>query len=600
VILLSVCMQNVRRTTWAPGGRRSARGRLGRRSGFACGLLIASLAGPPAVAAALPPAPIVRTPDGVVQGFRSDGADVFLGIPFARPPVGRLRFRPPQPPRSWHGRRAATAEPPVCIQFQDYGTTPPGTPQSEDCLYLDVYRPAGVGQDAGLPVMYWIHGGGYTFGTSAEYDARQFAQRTHTVVVVTRYRLGALGFLALPGLDAEAPGLQSGNLGTLDMLQGLSWVHHSVARFGGDPRNVTIFGQSAGGNAVCVLLASPLARGLFEKAIIESQGCDETGNPKPEAEATGEQFATDAGCLGAPAAQVACLRALPAARLVSAEQSAHVAIPVSGTPVEPLPSGTAIRRGEWNHVPVMVGNVRWEGKFFVAGEATITAQQYDGYIALTYGPLAPQVLARYPASAYPKPFYALAAVTTDSPDRIPLSPFGIACMANSTAGALSGQVPVFRYEFNDPTSATASPPQFNPPGINMSNAHLAELNYLFHWRPVARPLTPVEQPLARQMQAYWGAFAHTGDPNIADQPYWPRYRTDTARTLVLSPYGSHVSTGIAGEHNCAFWARTPRITPPPPQSGPAAGPLPLPIPLGLPVPGSPVSVPTPTSLPPLP
>lgn len=546
------------------------------RTATATGLAVATIAAMLTAPASAAPrsgtklaAPLVKTSNGELRGVNSGQAQEFLGVPFAQPPVNNLRFRPPVPPLAWRGIRNAAQQAPACLQFAQ-GVLPPKVPTSEDCLYLDVYRPHVSSKTRKLPVMFWIHGGGDVFGGSVEYDARTLAERTHTIVVVTAYRLGGLGYLSLPGLDAETPQLGSGNYGTLDQIQALKWVHRDIAAFRGNQRNVTIFGESSGANSVCALLASPLAAGMFQKAIIESQGCDTIGNPKASAQKQDEAFANAAGCSGAAAAVVECLRNAWAPDLVAAAQTYPVAVPVSGTPVEPYPSGTAIANGHWNKVPVMVGDVRWEGKLFVASEASLSAQGYEGFLIKTYGPVsALAIMARYPASAYPKPFYALAAVATDSQMPVPMTPFGIACLVNSTANVVDGQEPVYRYEFNDPTSATLDAAQYNPPGIDMSNAHTAELNYLFDLIDAARPLTPLETKLSHQMQNYWAAFARSGNPNVKGQPAWPRNNTPTSKTLVLSPYGNHVSTTIAQEHNCAFWAHTPMINPPagPPGEG---------------------------------
>jgi para-nitrobenzyl esterase len=536
-------------------------------------------------------APVVRTFYGRLRGLDAGGGEEFLGVPFAQPPVGNLRFRPTLPPAHWAGVKAATRQAPACLQFAQ-GTLKPDVSTSEDCLFLNVFRPRTIPSRHKLPVMVWIHGGGDVFGGSVEYGARQFAQRTHTIIVVISYRLGVLGYLSLPGLDAETPRLGSGNYATLDQIQALKWVRQDIGAFGGDPHNVTIFGQSSGANSVCVLLASPLAAGLFEKAIIQSQGCDTIGNPKASAQKQDEAFAKAVGCSGDAAAVVECLRHAWAPDLVAAAQEYPVSIPVSGTPVEPYPSGTAIADGHWNRVPVMVGNVRWEGKFFVVSEAGISAQAYQGFLVKTYGPLNAQaIMARYPASAYPKPFYALAAVATDSQIPGPLTPLGIACLVNSTANTFSGRTTVYRYEFNDPTSATVYGAQYNPPGIDMSNAHLAELNYLFDFISASRPLTRFELPLSHQMQNYWAAFARTGNPNVTGQPAWPQYTSQGSKTLILSPYGNHVSTTVAQEHNCAFWAHTPMINPPtgPPGEAPQGTQVNLPGGLGFYIPPAPAS-----------
>jgi para-nitrobenzyl esterase len=505
-------------------------------------------------------APVVRIRDGLLRGRSVGAAQEFLGIPFALPPVGPMRFRAPAPERPWRAIRPATRRGAACVQFAP-NTLRPGTPQSEDCLYLDVYRPAAAARRPGRPVMVWIHGGGDLFGSSVEYDAHTLAARTGAIVVVINYRLGVLGYLSLPGLDAEAPRVGSGNYATLDQLRALAWVRENIGSFGGDSHRVTIFGQSAGANSVCVLLASPLAAGLFQRAIIQSQGCDTYGNPKRQAQKLDRAFAAAAGCTGGARTVVGCLRRIPARRLAVDAAHFRVAVPVSGTPVEPRPSGTAIREGHWNRVPVLLGGVRWEGKFFLVSQARITAPMYKGYLAYAYGPRASSVLVRYPLSAFRGPFYALAAVGTDSQPQEPLPGLGIACLVNATADDFAAQTNTYRYEFNDPTSATIH--GYAPPGIDMSNAHLAELNYLFDFAPAARPLTRVERPLAVQMQDYWGAFAWSGNPNGAGRPAWPRFTLRSHRSLVLSPFGDRTSGAIGREHNCGFWAHTPYVRLPP-------------------------------------
>jgi len=195
-------------------------------------------------------------------------------------------------------------------------------------------------------------------------------------------------------------------------------------------------------------------------------------------------------------------------------------------------------------VPAMIGNVRSEGKLFVIDRPQLTAAQYVEQIRATYGANADAVLARYPLAAYPAPFYALAAVTTDS---------GIACGVNATANLLAPLTRTYRYEFNDPTSPTLY--GFQPAGIDMSNAHSAELAYLFDFTLGDRPLTSTQQRLSRQMMRYWAAFARTGDPNVPGQTAWPQFTRATHQTLVLRPTGNTVATTIAEEHHCAFWAR---------------------------------------------
>ncbi len=485
--------------------------------------------------------PVVATKDGPLRGVAQAGADRFLGIPYAQPPVTDLRFRPPKTPTPWTGVRDATRQAPACLQFQPTGVRE-GQAVSEDCLYLDLYRPSSARPGSKLPVLVWFHGGGWTQGTGVIYGGQTMAQMTNTIVISINYRLGALGWLALPQLDAEQPATMSGNYGMLDQIQALKWIRQNISRFGGDPGNVTIDGQSAGAGAVCTMLAAPVAKGLFAHAIIESLGCASGASSLATAEATGQKYAAAAGCTDA-ATMVACLRAAWAPNLIAAAQQVVVRPATYGTPVLPQLPSQAISSGTWNKVPVLIGGVRSEGKLFVIDQANITADQYVAQIQATYGTNAAAVLAKYPVSDYPAPFYALAAVRTDN---------GIACAVDSTANLLAPLTTVYREEFNDPTSPTLY--GFQPPGIDMSNAHSAELAYLFDFTLGYRPLTTYEKHLSYEMIRYWGSFAHNGDPNVRHQTAWPVYTTSTHRTLVLRPSGNTISTNIGDEHNCTFWA----------------------------------------------
>jgi len=487
-------------------------------------------------------APVVRTADGSLRGVSIGGADGFLGVPYAAPPIKELRFRPPRPPARWDGVRDATRQAPACLQFQPTGVREDQA-VSEDCLYLDVYRPRGARPGERLPVLVWYHGGGWTQGAGVLYGGQTMAALTNSIVVSINYRLGALGFLALAQLDAENPDLGSGNYGTLDQVQALKWTRRTIAAFGGDAGRVTIYGQSAGAGAVCTLLTSPLSAGLFARAVIQSLPCGAVTQPLAQAQQTGQNYARAAGCTD-PATVVGCLRNAWAPNLIAAEQQVLVRGEVYGTGVLPENSATALAAGRWNRVPVMIGNTRSEGKLFIINRPNLTAAQYVEQIRTTYGANADAVLARYRLADYPAPFYALAAVVTDS---------GIACGVNGTADLLAPLTRTYRYEFNDPTSPTLY--GFQPPGVDMSNAHSAELAYLFDFTLGDRPLTATQRRLSRQMMQYWAAFARNGDPNVAGQPTWPQFTRTTHQTLVLRPTGNTTSTTIAEEHNCAFWAQ---------------------------------------------
>jgi para-nitrobenzyl esterase len=490
------------------------------------------------VAAARQPQLTVQTKEGRLKGAVSQGAREFLGIPYAAPPVYDLRFAPPQPAKPWSGVRSATTQGPACVQFQPTGVKN-GQATSEDCLYLDIYTPVGARPGDKLPVVFWMHGGAHTQGTGVIYGGERFATLTNSIFVSVNYRLGAYGFLALPQF-----GQGSGNYGLLDEIAALKWVNANIAAFGGDSRNITIDGQSAGSGAVCDMLASPLARGLFERGILESGPCN--GTPPltvAAADAKGRQFAAAAGCTDA-AAIVSCLRNAWTPDLVAAEQKVVINSPTAGTSVLPLPPEQAITSGRWNKVPLIVGSVRDEAKLFDIADADITAAQYTADVNSAYGANAAAVLRHYPVSAYARPFYALAAVGTDS---------GNACRSYWFASQAASQVPVYEEEFNDPTSPTLF--GFQPPGINMSDAHSAELAYLWNFTLGYRPLTPAELALGRQMDRYWGAFARAANPNTPGLVAWPRVTTSSHPVIDLRPTGNTVSTALfPAEHQCGFWA----------------------------------------------
>jgi para-nitrobenzyl esterase len=481
----------------------------------------------------------VHVSGGWLQGAMSQGVREFLGIRYAAPPA---RFAPPQPALPWQGVRSATAHGPACIQFQPMGV-PPGQATSEDCLYLDVYTPAGARPGARLPVLFWIHGGNFTQGSGVLYGGQRFASLTNSIFVSINYRLGVYGFLALPQLAAGPQG--TGNYGLLDQIAALRWVRSNIAAFGGDPRRVTIDGQSAGSGSVCDLLASPLAAGLFQRGILESGPCITVAPmPLPESEVAGQGFAAEAGC-GTAKDVVTCLRDARTPALVAAAQQDVVNTPASGTPVLPQPPAAAFANSHWHKVPLIIGGVRDEGKLFFDTVTGMTAGQYASGIDAQYGSLATAVLARYPLRDYPTPFYARAAVFTDSLE---------ACPDFLGASAVASQVPTWEEEFNDPASPVLV--GYQPRGVNMSNAHSAELAFLWNFTPITHPLTPAERQLGVQMDRYWAAFARTGNPNVPGQVGWPRVTAGTHPVLDLRPTGSTVSTSFSAEHQCGFWATT--------------------------------------------
>jgi len=467
-------------------------------------------------------------------------ADEFLGIPYAAPPVGALRWRPPQPAARWSGVRDATQFAPHCAQ----SASPFGQAStSEDCLYLNVLTPpGGTRANHRLPVMVWIHGGALVTGESNDYDPAKLVSN-NAIVVTINYRLGALGFLAHPAL-ASHPGGPSGDYGLMDQQAALRWVQRNISQFGGDPRNVTIFGESAGGLSVLSQLASPGARGLFAKAIVESGAYNLTQAPLATAEAAGEAFATSAGCASQTAA---CLRSLPVATILANQTATGYTPDIDGR-VLTQSIGTALSSGQFNRVPVIDGTNHDEWRLFVAESelegAPVTAANYQSMIASTLQvtpAIAAVIAAQYPLSAYPSPSVALGAVGTDAI---------FACPALTVDNSVSVYVPTFAYEFNDENAPELSLP---PVSFPYGAAHASELQYLFGL-PNAVPLSSAQQQLAAAMQGYWTNFAKRGFPSSFGEPLWPHFDSVGQRMISLVPPQPQVETDFAAEHNCAFWA----------------------------------------------
>ena len=485
--------------------------------------------------------PVAVTANGAVRGMADGAVDEFLGLPYAAPPVGALRWQPPQPAASWAGVRDATAFGPHCPQpASPFGAAS----MSENCLYLNVFTPRDDGPGARHPVMVWIHGGALVTGESNDYDPTQLVEDGVTVVTIN-YRLGALGFLAHPAL-ADAKG-QSGDYGLEDQQAALRWVQRNIARFGGDPRDVTIFGESAGGLSTLSQVASPEARGLFQKAIVESGSYDLTQAPLSAAEAAGQAFAAKAGCASQTAA---CLRSLPVSTILADEDTAGYT-PNLNSEVLPESLGAAFAAGAFNRVPIINGTNHDEWRLFVALDtlegSPVTASNYQSMISATLGvpaAAAAVIAAEYPLSAYSSPSVALGAVGTDAI---------FACPALTIDQSVSRYVPTFAYEFNDENA----PENFLPPvGFPYGAPHASEIQYLMDLPTAAFPgtLTAPQQHLAATMKAYWTDFAKRGFPSSLGTPFWPPFNDVTQTMESLVPPAPQTETDFASAHNCAFWA----------------------------------------------
>jgi len=499
--------------------------------------------------------PIALIESGVVIGLTVDGVNEFLGIPYAAPPVGARRWKPPKPYGLFPG---------FLLQATKFGSecTQAGG-GSEDCLFLNVYTPQselsdGVG--SGLPVMVWIHGGSLTGGSSNPYDPKRLVKQG-VIVVTINYRLGYLGFFAQSAIDAE--GHLNGNYGFMDQQFALKWVRRNISGFGGDPHQVTIFGESAGGQSVYAQLASPLAAGLFQGAIAESGSYLEFQDyfffvvTLTDGETTGSEGvpsgAAIADSVGCTSQKASCLRAVPASTMVAGEASPVYPF-VDGTLLT-QPIGAAFATGEFNHVPVISGTNHDEYRLFVAedydlsGHPILTSAEYDTAVNALWGGLEPDVLALYPFANYPFGGEALGASGTD----------GIfSCPARNADQSLSKFVTTYAYEFND---ENAPPPQSAFGGLltfPLGAYHTSELQYIFKgvnfFGIPPAPLSSKQMRLSNAMISYWTQFAKTGDPNSAGEPVWSPYSASTDEFQSLIPPKPVVESNFDTGHQCStFW-----------------------------------------------
>jgi para-nitrobenzyl esterase len=518
----------------------------------------------------------ITAPDGTFEGkFDTTGAmREFLGIRYAQPVTGNLRWKPPQPVTPQIATQDATQFGNHCPQpFSPFGNAS----ATEDCLFLNVYALNKLGELDDLvphPVMVWIHGGALVVGESNEYDASKLVARG-VVVVTINYRLGALGFLAHPALTRESPDHISGNYGIEDQQTALAWVRRNIRAFGGDPERVTIFGESAGGLSTFTNLVSPTASGLFHRAIVESGAYMQTLPTLAQAEAGGTAFANAVGCnQSTPSAVLACLRALPVSTVLANQALTFIGLgpsPNVDGKVLTQSIGTALASGQFNRVPLMHGTNHSEWNLFVAEDfdlagGPVTSTTYVPAIAATIGnaAIAPTVAARYPVPAqFPSFDQGVGGVGTDAI---------FACAAHFADELASSFVPTFAYEFNDP-----NPPQnFLPPvSFPYGASHASEIQYLF---PTANPSgfglnlpqTPLDanqQKLSDHMVGYWTEFARHGDPNgiglVFGQPLWPRFNRNQQAMQSFVPPMPTTETNFATVHQCDFWdALSGRTLPP--------------------------------------
>ncbi|WP_432014702.1 carboxylesterase/lipase family protein [Streptomyces cucumeris] len=506
---------------------------------IATGVSAAGVAAPRPDARDLPAT--VKTAEGPVRGTVADGTRTFQGIPYAAPPTGERRWKKPQPVRQWSSPRDARSPESACAQPTDQPISIKGG-GSEDCLYLNVTTPA-ERTTGRLPVIVWIHGGSFAYGDGATYRAAKLAAARQGAMVVTiNYRLGSFGFLSAPGLRAPA------NLGLLDQQAALKWVSRNAGAFGGDPRNVTLMGQSGGGYSVCAQMVSPGARGLFHKAIVQSAGCagPDGSFTRTQAEANGRAVAKAAGC-DDPRTVDPCLRRRTTTDLVKASASGHDGYrPVVDGKVLPEAPARAIAAGRFARVPVLHGSTHDEMSGLAGLDETttgkpLTAKRYVEKVTEQFGKDAPAILAEYPAAKYPAPGAALSAVLTDSE---------WSTTALDTQRAMARYTPVHAYDF-----AETEAPYFTgvprPTSFSLGTGHMTDLAYLFE-NDLFEPLDATQAGLSDQVIGYWSRFARTGKVNGQGSPTWKRFTPRSPYVQRLAS-GNTGQTDFAADHHYAFW-----------------------------------------------
>lgn len=492
--------------------------------GLAILAFMLTAASPPAHARTLDGAPIVaRPPAGALEGRSRDGIDAFAGIPYAAQPIGPLRWRPPAPAPRWHGVRSAMEFGKDCPQVRFEGDKTPSTqPMGEDCLALNIWRPAGAHK---LPVMVWIHGGAFVAGSSASptLDGADLARRG-VVLVSFNYRLGRFGFFAHPALTAEAGGKPHANFAFLDMIAALKWVKANIAALGGDPGNVTIFGESAGGAAVDFLMASPLAKGLFHKAIVQSGANREPyarlGVDRPtriSGEKAGAAFVAQAG---SPRADAAVLRAIPADRVQGGlamwdlQPDRFNGPIIDGRSVVDDPV-SRFAAGKVPRIPFIIGSTGAE---------------------LSQEAFAPALMGLIRGQVDPANLAGLLRAYGDPPEPALIDDYFFGEAARGFARIMHAHgAPTWRYLFDHVTAAEHATRQ----GAN----HASELAYLFGTLP--DDAAPADRKTARLIGDYWTSFAKTGVPGAPGLPAWPRAGTGDPLLLFRDGAASAIHDGNA-------------------------------------------------------
>jgi para-nitrobenzyl esterase len=483
----------------------------------------------------------MRVEQGLLAGANGDSADVrvYRGVPFAAPPVGDLRWKAPQPPAAWQGVRQATEFSSACWQTQYSSASAiyqaPLPKLSEDCLYLNIWTPAKAAKDK-LPVMVWIHGGAFTRGSGSSHSYNgEILARKGAVIVTINYRLGIFGFFAHPELSAESEHHASGNYALLDQIAALQWVQKNIAAFGGDPSRVTIFGESAGSWAVNALMASPVAKGLFQRAIGESGGTFSPMKTLAQAEKDGEKLTASLASTSSADAngQSASTKdgagnTLKALRAKSAEELLKVADnEIARTIVDgwvlPQQIATIFSQGKQNDVPIIVGYNSDEGTTLAPQGANMKAMMFTMGVNQRYGALAEPMLKVYPAGSDEQAVTSFYSAYRDQA-------FGWEMRTWARMASKTGHQPAYLYYFSH------RPP--GPQSAKLRAFHASEIAYVFGTFVWPFPWEDVDRKLSDAMTSYWVNFATTGNPNGGSLTKWPAYNAKDDQSL---EFGDQIS-----------------------------------------------------------
>jgi para-nitrobenzyl esterase len=487
----------------------------------------------------------VKVEGGIIQGTVTEDLTIYKGIPFAAPPVGDLRWKAPQPAPKWEGIKLTMEYAPAAFQ----GGKPPSG-KSEDCLYLNIWTPAKSAKEK-VPVLVWIYGGGFSFGSTSDpvHNGEHLA-RKGVVLVSIAYRVGQLGFLAHPELSSENSNKVSGNYGLLDMIAGLQWIQKNIAAFGGDPNKVTIFGESAGGIAVSMLCASPLAKGLFRGAISQSGGSFGPTRPTTypgenmktlqQAEQEGIEYAQKLG-----ASTIADLRKIEPDKLPMG-MGMGGAWPIVDGVVIPDDQYLLYEAGKYNDIPILVGYNSDEGASFSREK---TPEEYIAGVKTRYGKFAADLIKAYPA--------AETSVPKTARDLARDAAFGWQTWIWARLQSKTGRSKVFYYYFDQHPDYPKDSPRYG-----FGSPHGQDVAYVFMHLDKSKPeTTKSDLEISEAMGTYWTNFAKYGDPNGKGVPKWPAFSDANPEIMVLGPT-PHIGSVPSAESLKVLdeyfrWRRTP-------------------------------------------